>query len=50
MENHHFFLGKSTIFMAMFNSKHFVYQRVYFYIAYMSNFWVKYFGLLLQSI
>jgi hypothetical protein len=36
--------------MAIFKSKHFVYQGVYFYIAYMSNFWVNYFGLLLQSI
>ena len=28
MENHHFFMGKSTISMAIFNSKLLVYQRV----------------------
>ena len=28
MENHHLFLGKSTIYMAMFNSKLLVYQGV----------------------
>ena len=29
MENHNFLMGKSTISMAIFNSKLLVYQRVY---------------------
>ena len=32
MENHHFFMGKSTISMAMFNSKLLVYRRVWIHL------------------